>query len=629
MSTVLYLFDLKADIDPAAYEAWAASVDLPTLNSLPSVRGYRILRTRVTDSSPANPAQPASYVELLDVTSDAQFHADMAGPALVDVAATFTRFARTPTVLVGDELPATESTQRIANAPSTSRPGQRSGPIGTQSTRSRNGEPPIMRTGLSTSPSTSQVTATPPMAADGSHDYFLAKLACEADPADIARAIAAGTADFTLVDCRPSGNYSKTHLPQRRQPAVGRHHRSDHRRPAGRLPRHLLLGTLLQRRHQRRRTADRARQAGQRNDRRARILDPRRASDRRTPTHRARGGEAVGLGPDHVNADAPPSVAAGMGRGRPVYLVTSADQPTLGEDDRLLHQALIAADVPTMIVTWTDPDVDWAGAGVCVIRSVWDYHLYPDRFRSWLTTVAAISTVVNPARIVRWNMHKRYLRQLAAHGVPTIETIWITPGSQVMLSEVLADRGWKQALIKPAVSASAWKTAKVQADDPAGQNLVREILQHTDVMVQPYLDSIEHDGEVSLVAVEGNLTHAARRGSALTGDIETTRLGSAHASTAEERKLATRALCLLATVPLYARIDLVRDQQQRLLLGELELIEPVLYLRHGQRAVDQLVTALARCRQPSRQPKVADHCAATRSDPVRAPRCGPHARRDA
>lgn len=78
MSTVLYLFDLKADIDPAAYEAWAASGDLPTLNSLPSVRGYRILRTRVPGSSPANPAQPASYVELVDVTSGAQFHADMA-----------------------------------------------------------------------------------------------------------------------------------------------------------------------------------------------------------------------------------------------------------------------------------------------------------------------------------------------------------------------------------------------------------------------------------------------------------------------------------------------------------------------------------------------------------------------
>lgn len=318
-----------------------------------------------------------------------------------------------------------------------------------------------------------------------------------------------------------------------------------------------------------------------------------------------------------------------MGRGRPVYLVTSADQPTLGADDRLLHQALISADVPTKIVAWTDPDVDWAGAAVCVIRSVWDYHLYPDRFRSWLTTVVASSTVVNPARLIRWNMHKRYLRQLAAHGVPTIETIWITQGSQATLSEVLADRGWKQALIKPAVSASAWKTAKIQAGDPAGQNLVREILLHTDVMVQPYLDSIEHDGEVSLIAIEGKLTHAARRDSALTGDIETTRLGSAHAITAEERKLATRALCLLTTVPLYARIDLVRDEQQRLLLGELELIEPVLYLHHGPRAVDQLVIALAHFTQPSRQPNVADHCAATRSDPVRAPRRGPDTRRDA
>ncbi|MFE5125928.1 rhodanese-like domain-containing protein [Streptomyces sp. NPDC056669] len=61
--------------------------------------------------------------------------------------------------------------------------------------------------------STSHVTATPPGTADEARGFFLSKLAFEADPADIAKDIASGQADFTLVDCRPTGNYNKVHLP--------------------------------------------------------------------------------------------------------------------------------------------------------------------------------------------------------------------------------------------------------------------------------------------------------------------------------------------------------------------------------------------------------------------------------
>lgn len=61
--------------------------------------------------------------------------------------------------------------------------------------------------------STSQVTAVPPLPAGEMRAAMLAKLAREADPADVAAAITAGTADFVLVDCRPAGAYAKTHLP--------------------------------------------------------------------------------------------------------------------------------------------------------------------------------------------------------------------------------------------------------------------------------------------------------------------------------------------------------------------------------------------------------------------------------
>jgi hypothetical protein len=242
----------------------------------------------------------------------------------------------------------------------------------------------------------------------------------------------------------------------------------------------------------------------------------------------------------------PPARAPSPGA---VCLVTSADQPGLGTDDQLLHDALIAAGVPVRITVWTDPFIDWSAASACVIRSVWDYHLQPQRFRSWLRATASRTVLLNPPELVAWNMHKQYLRELAHQGIPTIDTAWLPAGSRADLKAVLRARRWHTAIVKPAVSASAWKTAKVHLGEARGQALVDQLLPLTDVMVQPYLDTIEQHGEVSVIAVDGEVTHAARRASALTGDIETTRLGKAHAIADDERALANQVLATLPSLP--------------------------------------------------------------------------------
>lgn len=273
----------------------------------------------------------------------------------------------------------------------------------------------------------------------------------------------------------------------------------------------------------------------------------------------------------------------------PVFLVTCEEQACLNPDDQHLQRALEDAAYVVRTVVWTDPGVDWSVAGACLVRSVWDYHLQPRRFRRWVETVAELTTLINGPELIIPNMHKRYLRQLAALGVPTVETVWISPGTRTCLDEVLAVAGWEQALVKPAVSASAWKTAKVRPGDPAGQQLVDEILQTTDVMVQPYLTRIEADGEVAVVAIRGDITHGAQRVSPLTGNILDTREGIACAIADDERHLAEQVLGVLPVTPEFARIDIVRDDNGHALLGELELIDPVLYLRYGPTAIDRLL----------------------------------------
>jgi hypothetical protein len=101
-----------------------------------------------------------------------------------------------------------------------------------------------------------------------------------------------------------------------------------------------------------------------------------------------------------------------------------------------------------------------------------------------------------------------------------------------------------------------------------------------DVMIQPYLHAVERAGERALIYVDGALTHTVRKRPAL---IEGTS-GEADLvmATDDERALAAQIFSGLDDDLLYARVDVVRDEGGQLLLMELELVEPFLFLRYYQ-----------------------------------------------
>ena len=47
------------------------------------------------------------------------------------------------------------------------------------------------------------------------------------------------------------------------------------------------------------------------------------------------------------------------------------------------------------------------------------------------------------AEAVRWNTHKRYLRDLARRGVATPPTVWLDAGTEVDVAATLSERGWR------------------------------------------------------------------------------------------------------------------------------------------------------------------------------------------
>jgi hypothetical protein len=279
-----------------------------------------------------------------------------------------------------------------------------------------------------------------------------------------------------------------------------------------------------------------------------------------------------------------------------VALVTCRSLPGLTDDDLLLPPALAARGALAEPVVWDDPSVDWPGFDRVVLRSVWDYHLRPDEFAAWLAARGHDGGALrNPATLVRWNLHKSYLRTLAEAGVATVETEWLARGSSRALPELMDARGWEDVVVKPAVSASAHRTCRVaRADARARQADVDAILAAGDALVQPFASEVTREGEWSLLFFGGAFSHAVRKRPAAS-DFRVQEEFGGRADTADPGAgLVAQAAAALSAAPgraAYARVDgIVRDGV--FVLMELELIEPVLYLARHEDAPARLAAAI-------------------------------------
>lgn len=233
-------------------------------------------------------------------------------------------------------------------------------------------------------------------------------------------------------------------------------------------------------------------------------------------------------------------------------------------------------------MVWDDPAVDWASYEAVVIRSTWDYHRSLDRFLRWCDGVEAVTRLVNPASVARWNAHKRYLLDLVAAGVPVVPTELVARGSREPLSAVADRRGWDEVVIKPAVGAGAVDTTRHRADEPAAERALAALTATGDVLVQPFLDEIQSGGETSVVVMDGRVTHAVTKVPA-TGDFRVQEQYGGRERAVEptiaEVELARAAVAVAedAGRAAYARVDCVTVDGAPCVM-ELEVLEPALFL---------------------------------------------------
>ncbi|WFU04569.1 hypothetical protein QA648_27725 (plasmid) [Rhizobium sp. CB3171] len=183
--------------------------------------------------------------------------------------------------------------------------------------------------------------------------------------------------------------------------------------------------------------------------------------------------------------------------------------------------------------------------------------------------------VHNPPDVLQWNSDKSYLKTLAEKGAPVVPSLYFDEISTSRLRESLSYFDVDRVVLKPTVSATAYKTSIWEAgqlisDPPEGS-----------CIVQPYLRSIETEGEISLIFISGQYSHGLRK-TPVAGDFRVQpefggRL-THHEPDQSAISTATKILETIGTSLLYARIDLVLNQNNEWALLEAELIEPDLFL---------------------------------------------------
>ena len=276
-----------------------------------------------------------------------------------------------------------------------------------------------------------------------------------------------------------------------------------------------------------------------------------------------------------------------------VALVTYAGLPDLYSDDRLLLEALRARGVDAGAAIWDDPSFDWSRPRLCVVRSTWDYHERHAEYMTWAEHAASVSQLWNPIGALRWNTHKSYLRDLAERGISVVPTVWLDAGTPAHLQTLLDISSWRRAVLKPAISASAYKTRIVDGDNiDDAQEMANELLPLRDLMLQPYMASVDTPGERSLVFIDGEFTHAIRRPSVLSDTQYAAGKYVAVEPAEDELAFGTEVLRAAGFPTLYARVDVVRDDEGKLCLMELELVEPSLWLAHSPVAVERFAEGI-------------------------------------
>lgn len=267
-------------------------------------------------------------------------------------------------------------------------------------------------------------------------------------------------------------------------------------------------------------------------------------------------------------------------------------------DDQLAIDLLRARGWQVETVSWRSSQ-DWSSYDLVVIRTPWDYQQAPEEFLKVLEEIACVTRLENPIEVVRWNLRKTYLRDLAEQGIRIVETHWgAEPLTIELLEECYQRFGSEEIIVKPVVSANADFTYRLRPEQfrPALPEL-EQVFAHREYMIQPFLRAVVEEGEYSVFYFGGEYSHTILK----TPKNRDFRVQEEHGGLIQgvtvEPELLNASQTILQALKqelLYGRVDLVRNEHGGFSLMELELIEPSLYFRTHPEAAANFVQAMER-----------------------------------
>ena len=277
---------------------------------------------------------------------------------------------------------------------------------------------------------------------------------------------------------------------------------------------------------------------------------------------------------------------------RRIAIATSlSDDVNLDPDVELLLDALIDVGIEGSMCVWDDPSIQWNDFELTVIRSTWDYTRDREGFLAW---ARGVERLLNPYPIIEYSTDKHYLSDLERRSHRIVPSMFCDVGEE----PVFPNSGF---VVKPTVGAGSIDADKYTPDDRerALAHVRRLHASGRDAMVQPYVTSIDNDGERALVFIDGNFSHAMTKGAmlnTLARDRDARFRRSQMSVTTAEPDAVAVADAVLRDDDfrglLYARVDLAKMADGWAIM-ELELVEPSLFLAYDPRAPRRLALAIS------------------------------------
>ncbi len=264
-----------------------------------------------------------------------------------------------------------------------------------------------------------------------------------------------------------------------------------------------------------------------------------------------------------------------------VLLATCAALPDGEPGGELLVAALADRGLVARWADWADPTVDWSAARLVVLRSTWDYETRCAEFLAWAEHVGRWTPLLVPAAALRWNTDKDYLLSLAGAGVPTVPTALLERAEDL---GVVAAGFAGRVVVKPRVGAGGRGLVVVEAGPTLGVPLPLDGLEGPWI-VQPVVESVRSEGEQSVFVIGGvPVSQAAKLPAGEEIRVHEEYGGATRAVPLDDEAALVAAETVAAAQELLgvllpcARVDLLRLDGGQLVVGELEVTEPGLYL---------------------------------------------------